>query len=125
MVTAEPGQNKAGREQTIKIFFEQLGVPAFYLANPGVLSVYATNRLTGLAVIAEGESTSIIPVVEGYAVKAAARNISATDNVSEAVQDSISSCDLKVRRELYKNIVLVSAQSHRLTFYQPAYLTYL
>lgn len=111
LVTEKPGTDKDTRENTTKIFFEKLEVHAFSLANPGVLSLYATGSVTGLAIIADEDFASVVPVQEGYAVKAAMQNLTEESGISEAVQDSISNCDIDIRGELYKNIVLVSTKT--------------
>jgi actin len=49
-----------------EIMFEKFEVPAFYIANPGVLSLYSSGKTTGL-VLESGEGvTHTVPIYEGY-----------------------------------------------------------
>lgn len=104
---------KEDREAATKIFFEKLEAPAFYLASPAVLSLYATGRVTGLAVIVDEESTSVIPVHESYAVKKAVQNKVSNDEIAEAAVNSIMRCDMDIRLQLYRNILVVSTAGAR------------
>lgn len=54
------------REKKTQILFEAINVPALYLANQSVLSLYSTGRTTGI-VVESGDSLShSVPVYEGY-----------------------------------------------------------
>ena len=49
-----------------EIMFEKFEVPAFYISNPGVLSLYSSGKTTGL-VLESGEGvTHTVPIYEGY-----------------------------------------------------------
>ena len=61
-----PGSYKLAREQWAQVAFEELRVPAMYLAAPAVLALYANNKTTGLAVGIGHGCTQIMPVFEGY-----------------------------------------------------------
>lgn len=100
---------KEDREAATKIFFEKFETPAFYLANSAVLSLYATGRVGGVAVIVDEKSTSVVPVYESYAVKKAASNNVSNDEIPEAICNAIMRCDIDTRLEMYRNIVVVSA----------------
>ena len=56
------------REKMTQIMFETFHVPAMYVADPGVLSLYASGRTTGV-VMGSGDSVSYtMPICEGYAL---------------------------------------------------------
>ena len=48
--------------------FEKHGVPAFYLANQGPLSLYSMGLMSGLCLNVGFASTQSIPVYEGHAL---------------------------------------------------------
>ncbi|KAI7734191.1 hypothetical protein M8C21_005584 [Ambrosia artemisiifolia] len=59
---------KANREKMTEIMFEAFNVPAMYVANPAILSLYANGRTTGI-VLDSGEGVSqVVPVFEGYGI---------------------------------------------------------
>jgi actin len=68
LVTESPANPSANRERTIQCMFETFNVPAMYLANTAVLSLYATGRTTGIVLDSGASSTSVVPICEGHAV---------------------------------------------------------
>jgi actin len=66
---------KINREKITEIMFETFSVPALYVAAQAVLSMYASDRITGLALdIGDGVS-QIVPVYEGHAMAHATSRI--------------------------------------------------
>jgi actin len=51
-----------------EIMFETFEVPAFYLANQAVLSLFSSGKSTGLVLDAGDSVTHIVPVFEGHAI---------------------------------------------------------
>jgi actin-related protein len=49
--------------------FETFNVPAMYLSNIGVLSLYSAGRTTGIVVDSGDEITSTAPIYEGFSVR--------------------------------------------------------
>jgi actin len=49
-----------------EIMFETFEVPAFYLSNPAVLSLYSSGRFTGLVLDTGDGVTHTFPIYEGY-----------------------------------------------------------
>jgi len=115
LLTGTLKMSQEDREAVIKIFFEELDVNAFFLANPGVMSLYASGRVTGVAVIVDEAETVVIPVNEGYAVKDAIQENVSSDEIAEAVSNSIAASDIDIRGELYSSIIVSGSNSEMQT----------
>eukprot|EP00794_Sanderia_malayensis_P017557 gene17557-19308_t len=61
--------SKKQREKLTEIAFERYGVPAFFLANQGPLSLYSMGLMSGLCLNAGFYATQAIPVYEGHALE--------------------------------------------------------
>lgn len=59
----------------IQIVFEKYDAPSMYLAIQGVLSLYASDKTTGVVVDSGHGVTHIIPVYEGYAIEHAMQRL--------------------------------------------------
>ncbi|KAM5535668.1 hypothetical protein V8D89_010655 [Ganoderma adspersum] len=69
LVTEAPWNTPANRERMAEIMFEEFQVPAFYIANTGVLNAFAAGKGSAL-VIDVGQSTaSVTPVVDGFVLR--------------------------------------------------------
>ncbi|XP_008051169.1 actin-related protein T3 [Carlito syrichta] len=67
VLLTEPALNPlASRQQTAEVFFEQLGVPAFYMSIQAVLALFAAGFTTGLVLDSGAGLTQSVPVFEGY-----------------------------------------------------------
>ena len=66
LLIEKPMRPKADREKTIQIMFETFNVPAAYLSDSSVLSLYGTGRTTGIVLEAGEHTTWSSPVYEGY-----------------------------------------------------------
>ncbi|XP_003797072.1 actin-related protein T1-like [Otolemur garnettii] len=65
----EPSLNpRATREKLAEMMFENYNVPAFYLSNHGVVTLYASACVTGLVVDSGQGVTCAVPIFEGYAL---------------------------------------------------------
>ncbi|KAL5499374.1 hypothetical protein EMCRGX_G010773 [Ephydatia muelleri] len=69
LLTETPLNPKANREKMTQIMFETFSVPATYLANQAVLSLYAAGRTTGVAVDSGEGYTHTVPIYEGHALR--------------------------------------------------------
>lgn len=58
---------KINKEKIAEIFFEEFKVPALYLTNPGILSLYASGIITGVAVDCGDCLTLCVPGDQGMA----------------------------------------------------------
>eukprot|EP01089_Gocevia_fonbrunei_P014103 TRINITY_DN3793_c0_g2_i1.p1 TRINITY_DN3793_c0_g2~~TRINITY_DN3793_c0_g2_i1.p1 ORF type:complete len:696 (+),score=119.03 TRINITY_DN3793_c0_g2_i1:3-2090(+) len=68
LLTEAPLNPRANREKMTQILFETFSVPAFYVHQQPVLSLYASGRTTGLVVDSGDGSTNVVPVYEGHAL---------------------------------------------------------
>ncbi|KAJ5067150.1 actin-10-related [Anaeramoeba ignava] len=59
---------KANREKITEIMFETFAVPAMYLSNTSVLSIYSSGRTTGISVDLGDSEFNIVTVYDGYAM---------------------------------------------------------
>ena len=68
MVTEPPNNPRQIREEFVTLMFEDLKVPALYMGNQAVLSLFATGRTTGTVLDAGEGVTHTVPIYEGYAI---------------------------------------------------------
>ena len=68
MVTEPPNNPREIREEFVSLMFEELKVPALYMGNQAVLSLFATGRTTGTVLDAGEGVTHTVPIYEGYAM---------------------------------------------------------
>ncbi|PPQ72524.1 hypothetical protein CVT24_004830 [Panaeolus cyanescens] len=70
VLVTEPAWNTpANRERMAEIMFEEFNVPAFYIANTGVLNAFASGKGTALVVDVGQTMASITPVVDGFVLR--------------------------------------------------------
>jgi len=68
LLTEPPLNPKHVREEMCKVMFEHFGVPAVYICNTAVLSLYASGLTTGVVIDSGDGVTHTVPVFEGYAL---------------------------------------------------------
>ncbi|XP_045707565.1 actin-related protein T3 isoform X1 [Phyllostomus hastatus] len=67
VLITEPALNPlANRQQITEVFFEHLGVPAFYMSIQGVLALFAAGFTTGFVMNSGAGITQCVPIFEGY-----------------------------------------------------------
>lgn len=67
VLITEPALNPlANRQHTIEVFFEHLGVPAFYMSIQAVLALFAAGFTTGFMLNSGAGITQCVPIFEGY-----------------------------------------------------------
>eukprot|EP01084_Bolivina_argentea_P297501 512542_1 len=109
LLTETPLNPKTNRAKTTQIMFESFNVPAMYLAIQGLLSLYATGRLTGM-VFESGEGVShSIPCYEGYALQHAIFRLDLagrdlTEYLMRLLTDHGYSFTTSAEREIVKDI---------------------
>ncbi|KAH8106233.1 brg1-associated factor b [Cristinia sonorae] len=66
----EPAWNTAAnRERMAEIMFEEFDVPAFYIANTGVLNAFAAGKGSALVIDIGRSTASVTPVVDGFVLR--------------------------------------------------------
>jgi actin-related protein len=65
IITESPLTSKAIQERTIQIMFETFNVPAMYLGDTALFSLYATGRTSGLVVNSGDGCTHAVPIING------------------------------------------------------------
>ncbi|KIO00756.1 hypothetical protein M404DRAFT_16358 [Pisolithus tinctorius Marx 270] len=70
VLVTEPAWNTAAnRERMAEIMFEEFQVPAFYIANTGVLNAFASGKGSALVIDVGHSMASITPVVDGFVLR--------------------------------------------------------
>lgn len=70
VLVTEPAWNTpAQRERMAEIMFEEFQVPAFYIANTGVLNAFAAGKGTALVIDIGHSEASVTPVVDGFVLR--------------------------------------------------------
>jgi actin, other eukaryote len=81
VLLAEPPNNpKHVREEMCKVMFETFQVPALYIINTAVLSLYATGQTTGVVISSGAGATHTVPVFEGFALPHAILSLDVAGN---------------------------------------------
>lgn len=75
LVTENAHNARANREGIARFFFENLRVPALYVAAPPVLALYASGRTSGVVLDVGDSVSSAIAVAEGRAASARAARV--------------------------------------------------
>ena len=109
LLSEAPLTPKADREKMIEVIFDVFNVPNFYVANQGVLSLYASGRLTGIALdIGDGVCHSV-PVYEGYSLNHTILRIDLagkeiTDCLVKLMKETGNSFSTSAEREIVRDM---------------------
>ncbi|KAF8917801.1 actin-related protein Arp4p [Mucidula mucida] len=70
ILVTEPAWNTPeNRERMAEIMFEEFQVPAFYIANTGVLNTFAAGKGSALVIDIGNQVASVTPVVDGFVLR--------------------------------------------------------
>lgn len=76
MLVTEPPLNPMSHKlTTAQYFFETYSVPAFFMAMQGVLSLFASGKVTGLLLDSGDGVTHCVPIYDGYSLQHAVSRI--------------------------------------------------
>ena len=68
LITGKPLVDKGIMFKLAEEMFTYKRVPALYMCNDAVLSLYASGRTTGIVLDSGNETTQVVPVYEGYSI---------------------------------------------------------
>jgi len=68
LLTEAPLNPKKNRKQMVETFFEKFHVPAVFVAEQAILSLYASGRTTGVVLDSGHGVTHCVPVYEGFSL---------------------------------------------------------
>ncbi len=120
LLTEAPTVSKADRETMVRIMFETFHVPAMFVINPAILSLYATGRTTGLVVDIGDGVTHIVPIYEGYSIPHAIIRMEIAgcdltnylmELLSERGDSWITTADIHIVRDLKEKYGYVSQET--------------
>merc|ERR550519_1998221 len=69
IMTQPPLASQQEEDTMAEILVEKLGVPAFFIANKSVMSLYGGGQMTGIAVDSGHDTTYIVPSYQGNALQ--------------------------------------------------------
>ncbi|KAF9353231.1 Actin, aortic smooth muscle [Mortierella sp. AD094] len=92
LLTETPLTPRVNREKMTQSMFETFCVPAIYVSNTAVLSMYASGRTTGIVLESGYGTTHAVPIYEGYSLP---RNVRRNDVTGLDLTDYLS----KILRE--------------------------
>lgn len=75
LITEAPLNPVKNREIMCEILYEKFGLSALYIANPAVLSLYASGKTTGCVLDCGDGYCSSVPIYEGYALPNSTKRI--------------------------------------------------
>ncbi len=107
LLTESPLAPKYNREKMVQIMFETFSVPSMYVANPAVLSLYASNRMTGTVVDSGYTSSYAVPVFEGHALPYATSRLGGNqlfDYIFRILIENYDSVSVAIKQEAAKQI---------------------
>nr|XP_034492777.1 actin, larval muscle-type-like [Marmota flaviventris] len=65
MVTEPPLSKTSTKEKVTQVLFETFGVPALYIGNQGVLSLYSSGQTSGTTIESGEGMTYFVPIIDG------------------------------------------------------------
>ncbi|XP_004598331.3 uncharacterized protein LOC101521192 [Ochotona princeps] len=75
LMTEPPLNSRANKEKMCQILFETFNVPALYLANQAVLSLYSSGYTSGTTIESGEGMTHFVPIIEGCALHQSALQV--------------------------------------------------
>jgi actin len=122
LLTEAPLNLKVNRENMTEIMFETFNVPAMYVANQAVLSLYFAGRTTGIVLDSGDGATHSVPIYEGFSVLHAVSKIQIAGRdltkfmaklLSERGYNFNSSAELEIVRDIKEKLCFVAFDYHQ------------
>jgi actin len=109
LLSEAPLNPKANREKMMQIMFETFNVPAFYLVQGPVLSLFASGRTTGIVLSIGDGGTTAVPVVNGSVITEAIMRLDVggrdiTDYLMKILTERGYSFTTTAEREIIRDI---------------------
>ena len=108
---------KKNREQMAQVVFEDFDIPAMYVANEAVLSLYSSGRIDGLVVESGESATHAVPVSNGWLLSSAVSSANLggcdmTECFAEALKESghpfLANSDRDILRKAKEQLIYVA-----------------
>uniref|UniRef100_H0XNM6 Actin like 7A n=1 Tax=Otolemur garnettii TaxID=30611 RepID=H0XNM6_OTOGA len=117
MVTDPPLNATSNKEKSTEILFDNFNVPALYLANQAVLSMYASGQISGTTIESGEGMTYFVPIMDGYSLNQSTLQMDVagedlTSYLSQLLSDNgnifLSSADLDCIRNMKEKCCYVA-----------------
>ncbi|KAJ5068636.1 actin-10-related [Anaeramoeba ignava] len=109
LISEVPLNPKSNKEKMAQIMFETFNVPAFYVENSPVLSLYSSGKGSGVVVDIGDGVTSVVSIYEGYAfpdtikrMDLAGRDL--TEYLMKLLNEKGNSFETNIEREIVRDI---------------------
>ncbi|KAF8803902.1 actin-related protein Arp4p [Phlegmacium glaucopus] len=116
ILVTEPAWNTPfNRERMAEIMFEEFNVPAFYIANTGVLNAFAAGKGSALVIDVGQSMASVTPVIDGFVLRKGELWKCCYDTITESNLSGLAYSPLPKLVHAHARHILVNPTPHRPT----------